>query len=70
MTHAKDNASFYPYQAKTPAERKREERERLKKLGLRAREFWVHDDDYEEIKALVDKLRAKRGAKVIKRKAR
>ncbi|MET1256965.1 hypothetical protein [Aliikangiella maris] len=43
----------------TAAERKRRERERMKSVGLNRREFYVHDDDLEEVKILVEKKKTK-----------
>lgn len=46
--------------AKTPAQRKAEEAERKKALGLVRRGVWAHPDDWPEIKKLVEELNEKR----------
>lgn len=46
--------------AKTTAQRKAEESERKKSLGLVRRGVWAHPDDWPEIKKLVDELNNKR----------
>lgn len=48
--------------AKTPAERKQDERERMRALGYVLRQVWVHPDDWQRVKAYlakVNKARAK-----------
>jgi hypothetical protein len=47
--------------AKTPAERKAEERQRRRKLGQRPLEVWVHADDRERLMRYVRRLNQKRG---------
>lgn len=41
---------------KTPAERKRAERERKRKAGLRPGEVWAHPDDWPRIREYAKKL--------------
>ena len=44
----------------TPTERKQAERERKRALGLVRRDVYAHPDDWPKLKALEQKLRAKR----------
>ena len=38
-----------PMNAKSPAERKRDERERMREAGYVLRQFWVHPKDWERV---------------------
>lgn len=46
--------------AKTPAERKADERERMRAGGFVLRQMWVHPGDWERVKAYVQRLLEKR----------
>ncbi len=41
---------------KSAAERKREERKRMRKLGFKPAQVWVHADDWQRLRAYADKL--------------
>lgn len=43
------------------AERKRDERERMRDRGFVLKQFWVHPSDWERVKAHLEKLLRKRG---------
>lgn len=48
--------------AKTPAQRKADERERLRERGFVLRQFWVHPDDWPRVQKYllrINKLRGK-----------
>jgi len=47
----------YDYTAK---ERKKAERERMKELGFKRKEYWVHEDDEAEVNAFIEKKKSKR----------
>ena len=49
--------------AKTDAERKRKEREQLRKDGYRPLSVWVHADDYARLRDLCERANLKRLAK-------
>ncbi len=49
--------SKYDYTAK---ERKQAERERMKELGFKRKEYWVHEDDEVEVNAFIEKTKSKR----------
>lgn len=54
---SKDNN--YDYTAK---ERKKREREHMRKLGFKRKELYAHDDDWDEIRAFADdKMKARMG---------
>lgn len=42
--------------AKTPAKRKADERERMRSLGFKPAQVWVHVDDWQRLRAYADKL--------------
>ena len=44
---------------KTPAQRKRDERERMRERGFVLRQFWVHPDDWERARKYLAKLLCK-----------
>lgn len=46
--------------AKTPAERKQDERDRMRALGFVLRQAWVHEDDVERFTKYVERLRKRR----------
>lgn len=48
--------------AKTAAERKAAERERMRALGFVLRQVWVHEKDLERFGKYVERLRKQRGA--------
>jgi hypothetical protein len=45
---------------KTAAERKQDERERMRERGYVLRQFWVHPLDAERVRSYVDRLNRKR----------
>jgi hypothetical protein len=47
--------------AKTPAERKQDERQRQRRLGRRVVQVWVHPDDREKLARYVKRLNKQRG---------
>jgi len=48
--------------AKTAAERKADERKRMRRLGYVLRQAWVHPGDWPAIKKRIEEARAKRVA--------
>ncbi len=48
--------------AKTAAERKQDERNRMRALGFVLRQAWVHEDDVERFAKYVERLRKRREA--------
>ena len=46
--------------AKTPAQRKADERERMRARGYVLRQAWVHPDDWERVKKYLDRIRRER----------
>ncbi len=46
--------------AKTAAERKQAERDRMRALGFVLRQAWVHEDDVERFAKYVERLRKRR----------
>ena len=42
------------------AERKAAERARKRKAGFKPREVWVHDDDWEKVQRLIERLAKRR----------
>jgi hypothetical protein len=47
---------------KTPAERKRDERQRMRTAGFVLRQLWVHPQDWEAVRRYVEQKRRKRTA--------
>ena len=45
---------------RTAAQRQRARRERLARAGLRQRQVFVHDDDWPQVRELVERLRKAR----------
>ncbi len=41
---------------KSPAQRKADERERMRRLGFKPAQVWVHVDDWQRLRAYADKL--------------
>ena len=46
--------------AKTAAQRKQDERDRMRALGFVLRQAWVHEDDVERFAKYVERLRKRR----------
>jgi hypothetical protein len=47
--------------AKSHAERKRDERERMRERGYVLRQFWVHPKDWDRVSTYVRRVNKKRG---------
>jgi hypothetical protein len=47
--------------AKTDAERKRDERERMRERGYVLRQFWIHPKDWSRVSAYVRRINKQRG---------
>lgn len=47
--------------AKSVAERKADERARMRKLGYVLRQFWVHPQDWPRVKKYLERVNARRG---------
>lgn len=51
--------------AKTPAQRKADERQRRTESGQARLELWAHPDDHEAIKAYAEKLAKRRARQML-----
>ena len=47
--------------AKSDAERKADERARMRKLGYVLRQFWVHPQDWPSVKRYLERVNKRRG---------
>lgn len=45
---------------KSPAERKRDERERMRALGFVLRQFWIHPKDWERVQKYLARVNKRR----------